>query len=152
MEELEGSGYAPRRLAQLVHRLTMASAVSSSATARRLMLGGSELSALEHLASGELTPTQLADRLGLSTGTVTALLDRLEHAGHLERHPNPQDRRSLLLKPTQSARDNARAAIGPLAADIQAAAERLSATDRATIGQFLEEVIAALERHAAGGG
>lgn len=43
------------------------------------------------------TPKLLGRELTITTGSVTALLDRLEHAGLLTRLPNPQDRRSVLL-------------------------------------------------------
>lgn len=53
---------------------------------------------------GQLTPTELADRLGITTGSVTALVDRLIDAGYVERKPNPEDRRSLLVCLTASGR------------------------------------------------
>jgi len=49
---------------------------------------------------GPLTPKSIGDLLGWSTGGVTSLLDRLEHAGHVKRTPNPADRRSVLIEPT----------------------------------------------------
>jgi len=48
------------------------------------------------------TPKQAGDHLGLSTGAMTSLIDRLERRGHLERRPNPLDRRSILLHLTPS--------------------------------------------------
>jgi DNA-binding MarR family transcriptional regulator len=35
---------------------------------------------------------------GLTTGGVTAALDRLEKAGYIRRQPNPGDRRSVLVR------------------------------------------------------
>ena len=35
----------------------------------------------------------------LTTGGVTVLLDRLEKAGYIRREPNPQDRRSTIVRP-----------------------------------------------------
>jgi DNA-binding MarR family transcriptional regulator len=62
-------------------------------------IGVSELLALEHLYyDGELTPSELSTRLGLSSGTMTALVDRLESAGYAARTPNPDDRRSQLVR------------------------------------------------------
>ena len=49
-----------------------------------------------------LTPKWLGLELSLTTGAVTALLDRLAKAGHLDRVSNPQDRRSVLLRLTDS--------------------------------------------------
>jgi DNA-binding MarR family transcriptional regulator len=42
---------------------------------------------------GLATPTELAKYTGLSSGATTAMLDRLEKSGLIERRPNPQDRR-----------------------------------------------------------
>ncbi|WP_181068096.1 MarR family transcriptional regulator [Rathayibacter sp. AY1A7] len=66
-------------------------------------VGISELTALEVLGeSPDLTPKWLGLELSLSTGAVTALLDRLATAGHVDRLANPQDRRSVLLRLTAS--------------------------------------------------
>ena len=48
--------------------------------------------------AGPTTPGDLARSTGLTTGGVTVMLDRLEKAGYLKREPNPQDRRSLLVR------------------------------------------------------
>jgi DNA-binding MarR family transcriptional regulator len=49
-------------------------------------------------ADGEgVTPKQAAEDLELSTGAMTSLIDRLERRGHIERHPNPLDRRSVIV-------------------------------------------------------
>jgi len=53
-------------------------------------------------AGGRITPKQLATQLELTTGAVTALTDRLVDDGLVEREPNPDDRRSLLLAPTEA--------------------------------------------------
>ena len=50
--------------------------------------------------AGEVTPTQLAKQSGLTTGGVTAVLDRLESARLIQRAPNPRDRRSVLVRAT----------------------------------------------------
>lgn len=66
-------------------------------------VGMSETVAMNHLSmSGALTPRQLADRLGLTPSTVTALLDRLEDAGLATRSPHPTDRRRLVVAITSS--------------------------------------------------
>jgi DNA-binding MarR family transcriptional regulator len=69
--------------------------------ARQLRIGPTDLIAIEHLyTDGPLTPRELAARMDLTSGTVTALLDRLEQAGLLARSNNPKDRRSLLISTT----------------------------------------------------
>jgi DNA-binding MarR family transcriptional regulator len=49
-----------------------------------------------------ITPKQAGEYLELSTGAVTSLLDRLERRGHVARFPNPTDRRSVIIRLTDS--------------------------------------------------
>jgi DNA-binding MarR family transcriptional regulator len=47
---------------------------------------------------GPVTPGKLAEHTSLTTGGVTVMLDRLEKAGFVKREPNPNDRRSVLVR------------------------------------------------------
>jgi len=51
---------------------------------------------------GIATPSELARHTGLTSGATTAMLDRLEKAGLIERRPNPDDRRGTLIAPVKS--------------------------------------------------
>jgi DNA-binding MarR family transcriptional regulator len=44
-----------------------------------------------------LTPSECADRAGVTRGTITGLLDGLEREGLIQRQPHPQDRRCTLV-------------------------------------------------------
>ena len=48
-----------------------------------------------------MTPTELAERMGLRPTTTADYVQRLVELGHVERTPNPADGRSYLLKPTE---------------------------------------------------
>src|SRR5689334_6390488 len=48
---------------------------------------------------GIATPSELARYTGLSSGATTAMLDRLERGGLIQRKPNPDDRRGTLIIP-----------------------------------------------------
>jgi len=48
--------------------------------------------------TGYSTPTEVAGFLGLTSGAVTNMIDRMTSAGLLERAPNPNDRRGSLLR------------------------------------------------------
>ncbi len=52
---------------------------------------------------GVASPSELARHTGLTSGATTAMLDRLERAGLIERQPNPNDRRGTLIVPQASA-------------------------------------------------
>lgn len=49
-----------------------------------------------------LRPADLSRRLHLSTASVTSLLDRLEHNGHVQRVRHPTDRRGVTVVPHDS--------------------------------------------------
>lgn len=46
---------------------------------------------------GITTPTELAQHTSLSSGATTAMLDRLEKSGLIQRQPNPSDRRGTII-------------------------------------------------------
>src|SRR5215813_8723114 len=52
---------------------------------------------------GSASPTQLAEHTGLSSGATTAMIDRLQEAGLIERHRHPNDRRGTILQLTKQA-------------------------------------------------
>jgi len=79
-------------------------------------------------AEGPWTPTGLAKRLEMPLSTMLFRLGRLERRGHAERVPNPDDRRSYLIRLTAEGnrllaearpafRDYAEAVEGRLGAD-----------------------------------
>ncbi|MGH2934822.1 MAG: MarR family winged helix-turn-helix transcriptional regulator [Gaiellaceae bacterium] len=60
-------------------------------------------------AVGSATPSDLADGLGMSATTLSAIIDRLVRKGEVRRVPNRDDGRSYLLEPTaQGKATNAR--------------------------------------------
>ena len=63
-------------------------------TASRVLdINRSDLHALNALEHGPLSHGDLANALGLTSGTVTTLVDRLVGAGYVERRDDPTDRR-----------------------------------------------------------
>lgn len=55
-------------------------------------------------ASEPLTPSEIGERMLVSSATMTSLLDTLERRGWVRRTPNPDDRRSLLIEITDEGR------------------------------------------------
>ena len=56
-------------------------------------------------AANQLTPTELAKHRMMTSGGMTAALDRLERKGLVTRVPNPDDRRGSLVRLTDAGRD-----------------------------------------------
>ena len=49
------------------------------------------------MLGGEAKPNEISKMTGLTTGGVTVMLDRLEKKDYIERVPNPNDRRSIVI-------------------------------------------------------
>jgi DNA-binding MarR family transcriptional regulator len=63
--------------------------------------------------AGQLGAGEIARQTGLTSGAVTALLDRLERAGYVRRLPDPADRRRILVRLTELALQGAAEIYGP---------------------------------------
>lgn len=63
---------------------------------------------------GRITAGQLAAEAGLTTGAITAVLDRLEQHGYARRVADPGDRRRVLVEVTEEEREAALRLYWPL--------------------------------------
>jgi DNA-binding MarR family transcriptional regulator len=69
--------------------------------AERVQLGITETQAISYLTvKGDRGQTELAADLGITSGSSTALVDRLERQGIAERYAHPSDRRRVLVRLT----------------------------------------------------
>jgi DNA-binding MarR family transcriptional regulator len=57
----------------------------------------------ERSADHDVMPSEISRHLGISSASTTALIDRLERAGMVERVSHPTDRRSILVAATDRA-------------------------------------------------
>ena len=89
------------------------------------------------------TPGQLSSALRLSAPATSAMLDRLEHLGHVRRVPHPHDRRSVVVEMTDHAREVGGAMFARLAAHLAPVLGSRSDAELAEIADFLEEVVSA---------
>jgi DNA-binding MarR family transcriptional regulator len=64
------------------------------------------------------TPSQIAERLGMTTGAVTKMLDRMQAERLVERVPNPDDRRGVLVRPRTDRVDELAGLYRPMAAHL----------------------------------
>ncbi len=68
--------------------------------AAKVGLNGTDIQCLNLLQlQGSAKPGDFARWASLTTGGVTVVLDRLEKAGYIRRDPNPDDRRSSIIRP-----------------------------------------------------
>ena len=94
---------------------------------------------------GTATPSELSKYTGLSSGATTAMLDRLEKSGLIERQPNPHDRRGTLIRPVQDAAEK----VLPLFASVRQAQDEIvssySEQELATLADFFRRFVAMWE-------
>jgi DNA-binding MarR family transcriptional regulator len=64
--------------------------------------------------AGEVSPTELARRVGLHPATMTGILDRLERGGWVERSRHADDRRRVLVRVIRDRGGELRRLYGPM--------------------------------------
>lgn len=113
-----------------------------------LNVNSTDLTAMQHLiVAGALTPTGLAQRLGLSSGAVTTVIDRLESLGHVHRAPNPDDRRGTLVTPAPASVGRAMSRIIPMVTEVDRAIGEFDPEEQAVITRYLTRVVEAYRGH-----
>ena len=83
------------------------------------------------------TPGRLAELTGLTTGAVTALIDRLERAGFVRREPHPGDRRSIVVFPLEAGPRLLQPLFEPLARAMSKVQSRYTDAELAIVLDFL---------------
>jgi DNA-binding MarR family transcriptional regulator len=84
---------------RLVREFSTAVVLLHEAIGARLGLSAADHKALGIIdRDGPMAPSELAARLGLTRPAVTAMVDRLERAGHLRRSADQTDRRRVGLR------------------------------------------------------
>ncbi len=99
-----------------IPRFVSATVMFQTAMADRLGISPTELHGLQLVISGATTsPTELARALGMTTGAVTRMLDRMETRRLVERVPDPADRRRLAIRPLPDRLDDVADLYSPMA-------------------------------------
>ncbi|MFF8402840.1 MarR family winged helix-turn-helix transcriptional regulator [Streptomyces sp. NPDC014846] len=83
-----------------------------------------------------LTVRRIADMTGLTTGSATRLVDRLERGGYVARTPDPTDRRRVLVTP-----------VPERVARVTALWDDLGGTWRTILDDHSEDELEAIIRH-----
>lgn len=120
--------------------------------ARRLGLRPLDYAALAHVmdARRDLGPAELSGLVGVSTGSGTELVDRLEHAGHVERHRHPTDRRRVVLRASESATGRVVGELRDLFDALDSLAADLSDEEQDTVVRYLRAAAERMRRYASG--
>ncbi len=107
------------------------------------------LIAVMHAEGGgaPLTPGRLGEAIGLSSGATTAVIDRLERAGHLRRTRESSDRRVVHLRYGEAGMALAIEFFGPLGRRSDEVMAGFSDAELRTVRRFLDGMTAALHAH-----
>ena len=82
-----------------LRRVNLQGSFFGQTVAIRFGLSESDVEALEVLLdTGAATAGRLSELMGLSSGAVTRVIDRLEQAGYVRRVPDPADRRRVVVE------------------------------------------------------
>lgn len=142
LEEMERRGTPEAEGVRLCFELLAVADAIDRDCARRLEPHGlSEarfvmLVMLERSSKG-LAPSALADRAGVTRGTITGLLDGLERDGLVRRAPDPADRRALLIRLTKRGEALARELLSEHARWIGGLFAAVSETERRLLSGLL---------------
>lgn len=98
--------------------------------------------------SSPLGPVELGHRLGISTGSATELVDRLERAGHVVRERSAHDRRRVLVTPHPNTVRRVIGELTPLLADLDELAAGFTPDEQEVIGRYLRAATEVIARHA----
>ncbi|MGY1813876.1 MarR family winged helix-turn-helix transcriptional regulator [Blastococcus sp. SYSU D00820] len=144
---------ARREIALALRRLTVELDAVGQRFAEAHQLNRTDVRALVAIMDaarrGEaLTAGALGAAVELRSASVTALLDRLERVGHVQRVRDPHDRRRVSLAMSDAAREAGSAHFGGLARDMVAAMEGYSDEEIALVQRFLDDMIDVAARHA----
>ncbi len=113
----------------------------SGEVSRRIGLGPSDSQFLGLLTmDGPLTPGQLATMTGMTTGTVTGVIDRLERGGFVRRERDAGDRRKVIVTPVPAAVARVAAHYAEHGAHTDAVLARRDTAQLQVIADFLGEL------------
>ena len=97
--------------------------------------------------AGGMTAGELAKAAGLTTGAVTAVVDRLEKAGMATRVPDPADRRRVRIEVTPKLWELTGPLMTPFLEESQAILDDYSTEELARFTDFLQRVIDMQSKH-----
>lgn len=129
-----------RRMVALAGDLTATSGLNPSDVAA--------LRALDAAAGAGVAVNTLGAQLGLSSGAITALVDRLEHHELVQRNRDPGDRRRVIVTLAPKAHAFGARHLRPLAQAIESTAAQLDEHELEAVEHFLDLLLDAHQHSA----
>lgn len=118
-----------------LRRVNLQGSFFGQTVALRFGLSESDIEALEVLIdTGAATAGRLSELMGLSTGAVTRVIDRLEQSGYVRRVPDPADRRRVIVE-----------VVPDKVAAVQSTLSRVGKAGAEEIGKYTEAQLALID-------
>ncbi len=137
------------RLSEAVRRDQLAATAVSEAANQLLGINITDGQCLDILARhGPLSAGELAREARLTTGGLTAVIDRLERAGYARRVADPADRRRVLVQITERANELSWELFGPLVSASGPLLERYTDKQLELLEEFHRTAAGMQEQHA----
>jgi DNA-binding MarR family transcriptional regulator len=115
--------------------------VFNAQVADQLGLGVSDMQFMTYLMQeGPLSPGRLSELSGLKSGSVTGVIDRLEHAGYVRRERDETDRRKVRVVLNAEKLQSAESPYAGQAASLRRVLETFSGEELDVIARFLERL------------
>lgn len=114
-DEAPGQRDRARRVLEALRTYRAAESAMRRRTRDSMAMGENELLALRYLLrqpDHSARPSELVKYLGVTSASVTTMLDRLEKTGRVTRAANPNDRRSIFVTATLHANEEVRETLG----------------------------------------
>lgn len=113
-------------------------------------LNATDIEALRHIIAhgqeGEaVTARGLATHLDISTASTAKLLNRLSASGHVQRHPHPDDRRSVIVTATDHAHAEIRDWLADMHRQMLEVAHGVPEESRQAVIDFLDSMAGCLD-------
>ena len=121
----------------------------NQAAADRIGINATDLNCLNILSfSGQMTAGELARATGLTTASITGVVDRLEEAGFVRRERDPRDRRRVVIRLVlETALRDVASVFLPMMRDWQEMAARYSDDELRLIVDFYDRMEEVLREH-----
>lgn len=131
-----------KRLLEASKRLSTQTIIFHQAVANRLGLNITDHKCLDLLlSSGKATAGQLAEWMGLTTGAITSVINRLEKAGFVRRRKDQSDLRLVIVEPVYEHLHPVWEVFAPLGEAMDRLHDRYSPEELALFLDYLERSI-----------
>jgi len=137
-----------RAVLELLRTYRVAETAMRRRTRESMAMGENDLLALRFLLrqpDHSSRPRELTEYLGLSSASITSMLDRLEASGHVSRVANPGDRRSIFIRATPHADEEVRQTLSAMHERMYAAAVGMTEAENLAVMGFLQRMCDAVD-------